>query len=76
MYEIAQLEPDRQTLIERIVKLQKMNAKHQERIEFLEEHITQLLTEVKKKNRVIQHYVMREQSGALSSDVIDQHKVY
>lgn len=72
--QLPKLEPDRQTLIERIVKLQKINAKHQERIEFLEEHVTQLLTEVKKKNRVIQHYVIREQSGALSSDVIDQHK--
>lgn len=69
------MEPDRQALIERIVKLQKRNMKHMEKIEFLEEHVNQLLTEVKKKNRVIQHYVLREQSGALSSKNFDEHKV-
>lgn len=69
------MEPDRQALIERIVKLQKRNVKHMEKIEFLEEHVNQLLTEVKKKNRVIQHYVLREQSGALSSKTLDEHKV-
>ena len=74
-YITLQLEPDRQTLIERIVKLQKINAKHSEKIEFLDEHITQLLAEIKKKNRVIQYYVLREQSGVLSSDRMDQHKV-
>ena len=46
-----------------------------EKIEFLEEHIAQLLAEVKKKSRVLQHYIVREQSGALSSDIMDQNKV-
>ncbi|XP_065207039.1 coiled-coil domain-containing protein 186 isoform X2 [Planococcus citri] len=72
--QVTKIEPDRQTLIERIVKLQKVNAKHVEKIEFLEEHIAQLLTEVKKKSRVLQHYIVREQSGALSSDMMDQNK--
>ena len=70
-----QVEPDRQALIERIVKLQKRSVKYMEKIEFLEEHVNQLLAEVKKKNRVIQHYVLREQSGALSSKNFDEHKV-
>ena len=43
-------------MIEKIVKLQKSCAKRQEKVDFLEEHVEQLLSEVKKKNRIIQEY--------------------
>ncbi|XP_068083218.1 coiled-coil domain-containing protein 186 [Anabrus simplex] len=67
-------EPDRQMLIERIVKLQRANARKQEKLEFMEEHARQLVSELQKKTHIIQSYIMREQSGALSSDTMDQNK--
>ena len=66
--------PDTQILIEKIVKLQKSCAKRQEKVDFLEEHVEQLLSEVKKKNKIIQHYAMNIQPGALISEESDIHK--
>ena len=66
--------PDTQVMIEKIVKLQKSCAKRQEKVDFLEEHVEQLLAEVKKKNKVIQHYAMNIQPGALISEESDLHK--
>lgn len=68
------LEPDRQMLIERIVKLQRSNARKQEKVEFLEEHAKQLVTELQKKTKIVQNYILREQVGALASDSMDQNK--
>nr|CAD7427999.1 unnamed protein product [Timema monikensis] len=69
------IEPDRQALIERIVKLQRANARKTEKLEFLEEHSRQLVTELQKKSHIILSYIMREQDGALSSNSMDQNKV-
>jgi len=69
-----QVEVDKQVLIERIVKLQKSHARKNEKLEFLGEHIQQLLEEIRKKNKVIQSYVVREDHGTLSSEVMDQNK--
>lgn len=66
--------PDTQIMIEKIVKLQKSCAKRQEKVDFLEEHVEQLLAEVKKKNKIIQHYAMNIQPGALISEESDLHK--
>lgn len=66
--------PDTQVMIEKIVKLQKSCAKRQEKVDFLEEHVEQLLAEVKKKNKIIQHYAMNIQPGALISEESDLHK--
>lgn len=66
--------PDTQVMIEKIVKLQKSCAKRQEKVDFLEEHVEQLLNEVKKKNKIIQHYAMNLQPGALISEESDIHK--
>ena len=41
----------------------------------MEEHISQLMSEIKKKNRVIQSYVMNIEPGALISEQSDIHKV-
>ncbi|XP_069697891.1 coiled-coil domain-containing protein 186-like isoform X2 [Periplaneta americana] len=68
------LEPDRQMLIERIVKLQRANARKTEKLDFMEEHARQLVAELQKKTRIVQNYIMREQAGALSSDSMDQNK--
>nr|CAD7575434.1 unnamed protein product [Timema californicum] len=68
------IEPDRQALIERIVKLQRANARKTEKLEFLEEHSRQLVTELQKKSHIILSYIMREQDGALSSNSMDQNK--
>ncbi|XP_075223520.1 uncharacterized protein LOC142325537 [Lycorma delicatula] len=69
-----QVEPNRQVLIERIVKLQRDNAKAVEKIDFLEEHTQTLVDELKKKSKVLQSYVLREEAGALSSTSMDLNK--
>lgn len=46
-----QVEVDKQTLIERIVKLQRSLARKNEKIEFMEDHISQLVDEIQKKNK-------------------------
>lgn len=48
-----QVEVDKQMLIERIVRLQRSLARKNEKLEFLEEHIQQLVLEIKKKNRSV-----------------------
>ncbi|XP_059144837.1 coiled-coil domain-containing protein 186-like isoform X3 [Physella acuta] len=69
-----QVEVDKQVLIERIVRLQKAHARKNEKLEFLGEHIQQLLEEIKKKNKIIQTYVLREEAGTLSSEDMDANK--
>jgi len=63
-----------QMLVEKIVGLQRACARRQEKLDFLEEHVEQLLAEIKKKNRVIQHYLMSLEPGALISEESDIHK--
>ena len=67
--------PDQQAMIERIVKLQRMLAKKQDKVEFLNEHAKQLMDALQKKRKIIQSYAMCQDSGALSSDISDQNKV-
>lgn len=66
---------DKQMLIERILKLQRSLAKRNEKIDFLEEHNHQLMEDLKKKSKIIQSYVLREETGALSTSSMDDHKV-
>lgn len=66
---------DKQMLINKIFRLQKAIAKKQEKIDFLEEHNHQLLQEMKKKTKLIQHYIMREEAGALTTNKMDENKV-
>lgn len=92
-------EISKQALIERIVRLQRIHARKNEKIDFLNDHIGQLIDEVQRKNRfvfgtfdpeitlsrnqlyvpsnhyllesffflfrIIQHYILREESGML-----------
>ena len=61
--------------MDRIIRLQKAAAKRAEKMEFLEEHNTQLVGELKKKSRIIHHYIMREEAGALANSASDVSKV-
>ncbi|XP_041939548.1 coiled-coil domain-containing protein 186 [Alosa sapidissima] len=67
-------EVDKAVLVERIVRLQKAHARKNEKIEFMEDHIKQLVEEIRKKTKIIQSYVLREESGALSSEASDINK--
>lgn len=67
-------EPSKKTLIERILKLQHVAARQSEKIDFLENHSATLVAEVQKKSKIIQTYMLREQSGALSSSKSDKNK--
>ena len=62
-----QVEVNKQLLIERIVKLQKLLARKNEKIEFMEDHITQLIDEIQKKNR--SEYSYMENSILMSFDI-------
>lgn len=66
---------DRQTLIEHIVKLQRISAKKSEKLDFLEEHVNTLVSELQKKTKLLQTYILREQSGTLTSNSMDSNKV-
>ena len=67
--------PPEQALIDKVIRLQRNLARKQEKIEFMEEHVSTLLEEVKKKNRLIQHYVLKTDAGTLSSSAMDETKV-
>lgn len=69
-----QMEPDRNVIIERLVELQRSHARVIEKAEFLEEHNAQLINELQKKTRILQNYILREQSGALTSRTMDVNK--
>lgn len=66
---------DRQTLIEHIAKLQRISARKSEKLDFLEEHINTLVAELQKKSHLLQSYILREQTGALTSNAMDNNKV-
>ena len=49
--------------------------KKQEKIDFLQDHGSQLVDELQKKCKIIQCYAMSQDPGALSSNRSDQNKV-
>lgn len=67
-------EPSKKTLIERILRLQHATARQSEKIDFLENHAATLVAELQKKTKLIQNYMLREQSGALSTFKSDKNK--
>ena len=70
-------EVSKQQIVERVVSLQRALAKKSEKVDFLSEHVRQLLDEVQKKNRVIQVLATKEngETGAFSSESMDKNKV-
>ncbi|XP_013924123.1 PREDICTED: coiled-coil domain-containing protein 186 [Thamnophis sirtalis] len=69
-------EVDKTILIERIVRLQKAHARKNEKMEFMEDHIKQLVDEIRKKTKIIQSYILREEAGTLSSEASDFNKAH
>ena len=55
--------------------LQRNIAKKQEKVDFMEEHISTLHGEMQKKNRIIQHYAMNAEIGAMATELSDRNKV-
>uniref|UniRef100_A0A8B9N5E1 Coiled-coil domain containing 186 n=1 Tax=Accipiter nisus TaxID=211598 RepID=A0A8B9N5E1_9AVES len=69
-------EVDKSILVERILRLQKAHARKNEKMEFMEDHIKQLVEEIRKKTKIIQSYILREEAGTLSSEASDFNKVH
>lgn len=70
----SELEPNKAVLVERICRLQKIHAKKNEKLEFMEGHVAALVEEIQKKSRIIHYYVLREQAGTLAPPMSDLHK--
>ncbi|XP_020288076.1 coiled-coil domain-containing protein 186 isoform X2 [Pseudomyrmex gracilis] len=71
---IQSIEPSKQVLMNRIIELQKINVKRAEKLDFLEEHTQALVEEVQKKTKIIQHYILNQNFGALTCNERDKHK--
>ncbi|XP_052772865.1 LOW QUALITY PROTEIN: coiled-coil domain-containing protein 186-like [Mya arenaria] len=69
-----QVEVDKQMLIERIVKLQRAMARKTKKIEFMDDHISQLIDEIQKKNKILQSYILKEEAGTMTSNFRDKAK--
>ena len=67
--------PDSQVLVEKIVKLQKELAKRQEKLDFMEEHMSTLTGEMKKKSKLLQSLMLKQDAGVLASSDSDDNKV-
>lgn len=70
----TELEPNKAVLVERICRLQKIHAKKNEKLEFMEGHVAALVDEIQKKSKIIHYYVLREQAGTLAPPKSDMHK--
>jgi chromosome segregation ATPase len=64
-YPTLSIDPSQKLLIDKVVRLQKEIVRKSEKIDFLENHQVQLVEELKKKSRLLHHYLLREQSGSL-----------
>lgn len=73
--EIAQ-QIDKNVLLNKILTLQQQLGKLRSRVEFLEDHNNTLLEDIKKKSKLIQNFILREESGVLSSNDMDNFKVF
>jgi hypothetical protein len=64
-YPTISIEPSQKSLVDRIVRLQNEIVRKSEKIDFLENHQAQLVEELKKKSKLLHHYLLREQAGQL-----------
>lgn len=71
---VSIMEPTKQAMIDRIVRLQQANAKQTEKLDFLENHSATLVLELQKKAKLVNYYMLRDQSGALVSSKSDKNK--
>ncbi|XP_044736063.1 coiled-coil domain-containing protein 186 isoform X3 [Chrysoperla carnea] len=68
------IELDKSALLEHVMRLQRISARKSEKLDFLESHVQTLVGELQKKSRLLQDYMVREQTGALTSNAMDNHK--
>ncbi|KAG8033913.1 hypothetical protein G9C98_008394, partial [Cotesia typhae] len=68
-------ELDKQALVDRVIKLQRVNVKRAEKLDFLEEHTRVLVAELQKKTKIIQNYILSETFDAMGSNERDKYKV-
>ncbi|GAB1868831.1 hypothetical protein CAJAP_09910 [Camponotus japonicus] len=71
---IYSIEANKQVLMDRIIKLQKINVKRAEKLDFLEEHTQTLVEELQKKTKIIQNYILHQDFGALACNERDKYK--
>jgi len=70
---------DKNIVVEKLIKIQKQQKKLIEKSEVMEEQVFQLTEELKKKNKIIQYYVLREETGTLGAagkDTLLFNKIY
>ncbi|CAG5083547.1 Oidioi.mRNA.OKI2018_I69.PAR.g10404.t1.cds [Oikopleura dioica] len=63
---------DKKELIHRLVENQKVNVKRNEKIDFLNDHVSQLTEELKKKTKLLQSFMLREQHGRMKPPGAEQ----
>lgn len=80
---INSIELDKQVLMERIIKLQNVNVKRAEKLDFLKEHTQTLLEDIQNKEKIIQNkekiiqnYILHQNIGALTCNERDRYKVH
>lgn len=65
---------DRQKLIDKLLKQQKLLVRRNEKIEFLNDHIQLLTQDLQNKRKIIQSYAMNEESFMYTSNESDSAK--
>ncbi|XP_011871078.1 PREDICTED: coiled-coil domain-containing protein 186-like isoform X2 [Vollenhovia emeryi] len=71
---INSIELNKQVLVDRIIKLQNINAKRAEKLDFLKGHTQMLLEDIQKKDKIIQNYILHQNFGALACNERDRYK--
>lgn len=75
-HSINSIELNKQVLMDRIIKLQNINVKRAEKLDFLKGHTQILLEDIQKKEKIIQSYILHQNFGALTCNDRDKYKVY
>lgn len=68
------IEIDKKVLVEKICRLQKLLAKKNEKLEFLEDHNIQLTDALQKKSKIIQQYFSKIEPGVIAPEKFDNVK--
>eukprot|EP00118_Oscarella_pearsei_P000508 m.5131 g.5131 ORF g.5131 m.5131 type:complete len:789 (+) comp12169_c0_seq2:90-2456(+) len=71
---LKDMDQEKTILVDRICSLQQIHARKDDKMDFYEGHIQHLTEELKKKTRIIQSYILREESGTLSPPLMDEIK--
>ncbi|XP_071555228.1 coiled-coil domain-containing protein 186 isoform X2 [Temnothorax nylanderi] len=71
---INSIDLNKQVLMDRIIKLQNINVKRAEKLDFLKGHTQILLEDIQKKEKIIQNYILHQNFGALTCNERDKCK--